>query len=117
MPEVLEFEDFQTVNGPLQGWHPDDHAEFLRILQAAKGDQDAFEASVISRLFHLDSAQIKSHIRYPPPSYRQNLVCIVKFFGTGDLILSALYLCCCLETTSRFSKFKVIAQERCKSLS
>ena len=60
---MLEFETFEASAGSEGGWHPDDHAEFMRMYQAAKGDMIALEATAVARLFHLDSDDIQSHIR------------------------------------------------------
>ncbi|GAB4817555.1 hypothetical protein N2152v2_004601 [Parachlorella kessleri] len=35
--EVKECDDFMERHGPTGGWHPDDHAEFERILKACRG--------------------------------------------------------------------------------
>lgn len=36
--EVIEFDEFVEAHGACGGWHPDDHAQFLRILTSCRGD-------------------------------------------------------------------------------
>ena len=38
MAEVVEYDEFIEATGATEGWHPDDHAEFLRILTSCRGD-------------------------------------------------------------------------------
>jgi len=36
LPEVVEYDGFMAASGATGGWHPDDHTQFLQILQAAR---------------------------------------------------------------------------------
>lgn len=66
LPEVVEFAEFIAATGNSGGWHPDDHSEFLRLLQAAKGDYNVCEATAAPLLFHIEPSQIAAHAKYLP---------------------------------------------------
>lgn len=64
MPEIADFEAFVCKHGKLGGWHPDDHAEFLRLLKRPMEEEEYLVTQALSsRLFHLHLADIQEHRR------------------------------------------------------
>ena len=63
LPEIAEFDSFVRESGKCGGWHTDDHSEFLRILQAAKGNYEACQATAAAQLFHIEPAAILKHVQ------------------------------------------------------
>lgn len=60
LPEVLEFDAFAAEYGSAGGWHPDDHAQFLRLLQP---DGGICRSKAAALLFHLSAQETDEHIR------------------------------------------------------
>lgn len=68
MPEVIEFDEFEDAHGASGGWHPDDHAEFLRILTSCRGDYSHAVLVATDQLPGLSRDQIIGHSRQSPRS-------------------------------------------------
>lgn len=64
LPEVAEFDAFALKWGKLGGWHPDDHAEFLRSLTNPCKEGTAGPSDLAARLFHLSLSDIEAHSRF-----------------------------------------------------
>lgn len=63
LPEVEAFDDFHAQHGPTGGWHPDDHAEFERILKACKGDYSHATLMCYDEMIGFKRADIIAHAR------------------------------------------------------
>ena len=65
LPEVEVYDDFHELHGPTGGWHPDDHAEFERILKACRGDYSHATLMCYDQMVGFKRADIIAHARYP----------------------------------------------------
>ena len=61
--EVIEFDEFVEAHGACGGWHPDDHAEFLRILTSCRGDYSHAILIATDQLPGVSKDEIVSHAR------------------------------------------------------
>jgi hypothetical protein len=61
LPEVVEYDSFIAASGMTGGWHPDDHSQFLQILQTARGDVEACKLAASAQLFHIQPEEIEAH--------------------------------------------------------
>ena len=62
-PAVQEYQDFQRHTGPLGGWSAEDHAEFLKVLQACQGNT-THVLRVCEELMIQSSEAVTDHIRH-----------------------------------------------------
>ncbi|KAL4432173.1 hypothetical protein ABPG77_005935 [Micractinium sp. CCAP 211/92] len=73
-PEVMAYDTFLRRHGPTGGWHPEDHAEFERILRACRGSH-AHAAHLCAEQLGLlhSAADVEAHARWHEELQRLSL--------------------------------------------
>ena len=64
LPEVVEFDAYEEEYGPTASWHATDHAEFLKILKACKGDYSAVVLRCVDCMIGFERQDIIAHARW-----------------------------------------------------
>ena len=64
LPEVVEYETFEEEHGVSGNWHPEDHAEFMRILKDTKHDYAATLAQCSESMIGFDRLDIIAHAQW-----------------------------------------------------
>ncbi|KAK9832336.1 hypothetical protein WJX74_006991 [Apatococcus lobatus] len=70
--EVIEFDEFVEAQGASGGWHPDDHAEFLRILTSCRGDYSHAILIATDQLPEYDDLLVRKRIAVAQWRMRRN---------------------------------------------
>ena len=60
---MIEFDDFVAKSGESGGWHPDDHAVYLKGVGRSDADSLSPGPDLAACLFHIHPSEIEAHNR------------------------------------------------------